>query len=310
MIEGVIPAPVVEAEEPLVPPTALQKASQRHGRSSHKSMEVFLELNELRAKERHAEVLQRWTDLQSSSPQVINQYILDLVVASSSKLGNSAFLLDAVDFALTLGIRVHQGTFLRYMKACQDDEKKGWTRAMAMLEVIKGTDVANAPLFEEVVTTCFNSGKWRRALDILHQMTVRKMSISDRLLNSAIANCAAIIDRAALLSAVQLFKLAVERGTPLKSSSYAALISGLSEGGMESDAEAVWRQMEASAVPLSDAVYAARILQLGHCGNADLAHSVVAKSLELKSSPKESISNMVNVLLKAGRVEEACTYLK
>lgn len=200
------------------------------------------------------------------------------------------------------------------MKACAAHESDGSgrvaSRALNMLDQMSDRSVANAPIFEEAAAICFQSGKWRRALDVLNQMLSRGMSISEKLHNSALQSCAAIIDRGALTVAFQLFRNAVREKKTLRPSVYAALISGFSEAGMNIEANAVWTHVEAAGVAVTDGIYAARISQLGHTGQTDLAAEVVKRSMDLKSLNRQSINNMTSILLKAGRVEDACAYLR
>lgn len=199
------------------------------------------------------------------------------------------------------------------MKACAESDGTpggGCGRAVGMLDKLQGNNALNAPIFEEVAAICFSSGKWRRALDVLNQMLGRGLQMSEKIQNSALQSCAGIIDRSALTAAHQLFRNSVREGIALRPSVSAALISGFSEAGMHAEADSVWTHLEEAGLPITDAIFAARISQLGHTGHADKAAEVVGMSMSLTSQNKQSINNMTNVLLKAGRVDDACAYLK
>jgi hypothetical protein len=294
------------------------------------SAALFNALKRLRLSDRHDEVVGTYLTQRRAQPSVINPHVLDLAVASASKLDDAMLVLNEVEFAVAQGVVPHQSTLLTYFRSCFQDEKAGWIRAVDMVDKIRSLcdraklaspdsstvgsieEVLTAPVLEEVALICFSSGKWRRAIDTLHQMLQRGMPLSDRVLNSGIKRCAAIIDRGALHSAHELFKLSVARNVPLRSGTIAAMITGFTEGGMMAEAEKVWAHAEARSAsqPLTDPVLAARISLLGHTGHADAAAEVMARSMDLKSPPKESIATMTNLLLKAGRVEEATAYMR
>jgi hypothetical protein len=294
------------------------------------SATLFNDLKQLRLSDRHDEVVGHYLTLRRTQPAVINRHVLDLVIASASKLDDTMLVLNEVEFAVAQGVVPHQSTLLAYFRSCFQDEKGGWLRAVDMVDKIRALfsrpklappdsniagsveEVLTAPVLEEVALICFSSGKWRRGIDTLHQMLQRGMPLSDRVLNSGIKRCAAIIDRGALHSAHELYKLSVSRGVTLRSGTIAALITGFTEGGMMAEAERVWAHAESRSAsqPLTDPVLAARISLLGHTGHADAAAEVMARSMDLKAPPRESIATMTNLLLKAGRVEEATAYMR
>lgn len=268
----------------------------------------------LRVEDKHDEVIRLWKAIQTETGEKLNKKVLATVVASAYKRGEHAFVIDTVENAVALGVLPEQGTLLSFMKACAGvgelNGSGGWAKAVGMLEKMKGNNALNSPIFEEVATICFSGGKWRRALDVLNQMLERDFKLSEKIQTNALLACTSVIDRGALKAAYQLFRNAVFEKTPMNPRVFAALISGFSEAGMHAEADAVWNHLAETEVPMTDAICAARIGQLGHTGHADEAAEVVNLSMSLKAQNRQSINNMTNVLLKAGRIEDACAYLK
>jgi pentatricopeptide repeat protein len=304
------------------------------------SVPLLTRLMTLRAEDKHDEVIDIWKSLRkghkggagkANKVVKLNSRVLCTLVASAIDRGDSAFVLETVEGAVQQGVLPEQGTLLSFMKTCAaaatangsgsasdsadgsgGGAGNGWTRAVRMLEKMKGNNALNSPIFEEVATICFSCGRWRRALDVLNQMHERGLPLSAKMQNSALEACAAVVDRVALTAAYQLFKHAVAERTPVLPRAYAALISGFAEAGMHLEADAVWSHLQYSGLPVTDSICAARISQLGHSGHADRAAEVVNLSMDLPSraSNRQSINNMTNVLLKAGRIEDACAYLQ
>eukprot|EP01041_Mallomonas_annulata_P006881 gene6881-13957_t len=136
-----------------------------------------------------------------------------------------------------------------------------WTKALSLLEEARSRSMDILACYEETVSRCVASGKWRTVLDVLDHMHAKNLPLTEHMVSTAILCCVNNGQQAGTMAAYKLFAHMVAAGLPRSRSVYTALLPALCHNGLYDEFEWMWAQLqsESPGVKPSAVVCACRI---------------------------------------------------